>query len=191
LLITNVEEKKEWVKTFNRKFAHFARNAPILLSFDSSDWKSVEITAYTPHRQTLSFEMDFEMDVSTFISHIRERIEEYYPVISYHWEERRDLSSDEITKVMMDENISFDEALNRSAVEKHETQYRIDKVFNDSNSVVLTNMETGESVRYQVFIPVAYLVDRIIYDESNTTAADILMQNATPISKDRGVFHDK
>lgn len=182
MLITNVEEKKEWVKTFNRKFAHFARNAPILLSFDSSDWKSVEITAYTPHRQTLSFEMDFEMDVSTFISRIREEIKKLYPVILHRWEERRDLSSEEITKVMMDEDISFDEALNRSAVEKHETYYRIDKVFNDSNSVVLTNMGTGKSVRYQVSIPVAYLVDRIIYDESNTTAANILMQNATPIS---------
>lgn len=177
MLITNVEEKKEWIKAFNRKFAHFARNAPILLSFDSSDWKVVEVTAYIPTRETLSFDIDFEKDVSDFIADIKESIQEFYPTIYYEWSETRELSSDEITQIMMDEDISFEEAMQRTAVHKHRVPYRIDKVFNDTNSIVLTNLEAEETKRYQSTIPVAYIVDRIVYDEGNTTAERILFEH--------------
>lgn len=191
MLITNAEEKQQWIKTFNRKFSHFAHNAPIAVSFDSSDGKVVEVVAYTPNRVVEVFPIDFEKDVSDFIAEIKRYMQnQWYPVITDRIEEVEDLSSIEITNIMIEKDISFEEALRYRRTFVREIPYRLDKVFNDQNGVVLTNLITGESQRYRASIPIAYIVERILEEDNKRTAEAILLKSIEPIKKTQESFHD-
>lgn len=163
MLISEIAEQKNWLKTFNKKFANFCKNAPIVLAFDSSFGREIKVTGYVPEKREASFPYNFDEDVSDYIAMIREwMLPRWYPTVIRVEKETRKLDSSEIAQIMMHENITFEEALEREVVDEWRSLYRIEKVFNDQNAVVLRNMETGETETYLLTVPVTSLVERIV-----------------------------
>lgn len=170
MLVNITQESRQWISEFNQKFANFCRNAPILLSFDTSDSRHIVVQEWEPISRSETWTIDLSIKPTDMIARIKEFLHaNWYPVVKYVFRQERDLTSEEISNLVINYNYSFEEAVEQKKSTETKTLYRIEKIYNDQNSLMLRNLETDDLQKYHAAAPIALILQKINKDDPDAS----------------------
>lgn len=180
MLVNTEQDRKAWLSIFNSKFASFCKNSPLVLAFDSTDGHTITIEMFEPEDRKAKIEIDYSVDPTEFIADLKDYMIEkrWYPEVTATHKITRDLSAEEISDLVVNEGLTFEEAVERQHITEKYTTYRIEQVYNDRNAFLIRNLDTDEVIRYAAQIPVSLIMRRIYEGHDATT---ILLANITPV----------
>ena len=182
MIVDIFRDRKEWLSEFNKKFANFCKNAPIVIGFDSKSERYLYVAVYLGEKKkTLDMQFDFDTPPSDFIAEIKQRLIGFYPRFSVELTRFEDLSSSEIQSKIL-EGYSLEDAVQMQNEVKTTFRYRVDKIFHDHNTLQLENIDTSESFRCVSRKPLSILMDEI---PQTPVSYEWFTQNLTVIEGDK------
>ena len=150
----NIEEFKE---VFEKKFTSFCEKAPLYLTYTIIGNK-VEVQDMTQKEiWEKNYELDFSRTEKWNIKRIRDDLEKRYPVIPFKYVKQ---ISDERATQLISEGYSISEVMTMSEQEEV-NKYRVLKLLNDSNEIIVRNLENNEVHLLGVKVPLVNLADKI------------------------------
>lgn len=161
MLFDFASQKREWLKIFNKKFARFCKNTPFSLGFDSTSESQILLYVHSNGRQYIHrIAIDVSKDVSAFIRELRDQLEHYYPTFQVEYVTEEEPTNEEIQSLII-RGYSFEKAVEYRKKHHYTHTYRVEKVFNDQNSLQLHNITTGKFYIAYCNMPVLIFLERI------------------------------
>lgn len=143
---------------FKRRFTGFCSHTPVDVSFLVDDISATILVPEKGLQQTFVF--SFTESVKTNISYIREWLSKNaYPTIHGSIITERPYTPDELSELIITENISLDDAMTRKREETEDFYYRIEKVFHRDNNLSIRDLKKGKSAIYHMRMPVSLFVE--------------------------------
>lgn len=175
VLEQNIFNKKEFLEIFYKKFNSFCEKSPLFLRFTLMDDRVLVYDLTTnPTAAPVEFVFDFMKDEKNNIKVIKDYlVENNYPIIEVVDRKERTLSAFEIQDIMRKERISFAEASSKFYTETSIRKYRVEKVLNFDNRVIVRDLQTNDLDIYDVRIPLTIFVRELFNNPQN--ASDIFV----------------
>ena len=171
--------KGEFMELFQKRFYSFCEKSPLFLRFTILD-DSVLVYDLSRDPQNEPFEHVFDFSVSEKenIRVIKDKlISESYPIIEVRSKSERRLDAFETHNLMVDEKLSFSDASRRKHVTESVESFRVEKVLNSDNKVIIRDLQKNEAWIYDVRIPVVIFVRELFINMPN--AADIFVNKCS------------
>jgi len=100
-------------------------------------------------------------------------VNESYPVITVNKPIERSLDVLEIQELMFKGKMSFTEATSKKHIINKVEKYRVEKVLNSDNKVIIRDLQNDELWIYEVKIPVVIFVRELFLDSEKS--ADVFL----------------
>lgn len=163
-------ETTEYLNSFKSSFRNFCDNAPLALSF-SILGGHVHIDFFGVYPPWV-YEIDFSLNPKENIAKIKNVLySDYYPILTKKVTKSRSLTSQEITDLILAEDISFDDAVIRSVETVEYIDFRVEKIFHKKNLVQVHNLETDIVYLYEPKMPVAIIQEKFFRKRYNKSAS--------------------
>jgi len=159
-------DKNSFLESFKKRFVSFCDKSPLFLRFKFLD-NGVLIYDYSKEAdvEPKFFEFDYSLDDKNNIKKIKDfLVENWYPVITISKNNYRRLSAIEIQEKMSKEGLTFDEASELTINDKQFFTFRVEKVINMDNNIVVRDMKTKYLYLYKAQIPVSTIIGEIFTD---------------------------
>lgn len=179
----SLDDIREYVNLFKKKFQGFKSRAPIFFTFQVSPLSvfiqvegSVEIT---------EFKINYDQPVEDLIYEIRAFLRDHeYPKLQKTEIKFVEPDISDINRLTIKKDITFDEAFKELSSKKKKTNYIIDKIDITKNKAVLLEVgKENSSLLYQVDMPILVLLRRIKRLENEREAYEEFMRHAKKILK--------
>jgi hypothetical protein len=165
--------KKDFLDLFQKRFFSFCEKSPLFLRFTLMDDRVlVYDMSVDPKSEPFEYMFDFQKDEKMNIKAIKDYlVENNYPVIEIINEVSRQPNALEIQDIMVRDRLSFRDAAQKSIVKTDSKKYRVEKILNQDNKVIIRDLQDNNLYIYSVKIPVTIFVRELFINEAN--AADI------------------
>lgn len=175
--------KKDYLSLFQKRFFSFCEKSPLTLKFTLFDDRVLVYDLSTdPEVDPIEFMFDFSKDEKTNIKVIKDYlVKNNYPVLEVVNEYTRKPSAIEIQDIMVKERVSFTTASDMLKKEKEVKLYRVEKVLNSDNRIIIRDLQTNSLDMYFVRIPLTIFVREIFNNPSN--AVDIFVKKCEKIKQ--------
>lgn len=174
MLVEQVKfDKKQFLELFQKRFFSFCEKSPLFLRFTLlEDRVLVYDLSKDPQNQPFEHFFDFSVSEKENIRIIKTKlVNENYPIVTFIETHESKPSAMEIQQIMVDERISFSEAINKKIVTTKENEFRVEKILNSENKIIARDLATNELWIYKVNIPVVIFVREMFLDSEK--ASDI------------------
>lgn len=172
----------EFEKEFAKRFTNFCNKSPVELSFKTT------MTAVYVHEhksnEVKEFPFDFSQNVKSNIKTIKDwLVENKYPVMVEIKEETRDLTTDEIKKLIEEEGVSEDEALMAKHSDISYMRWRIERVIVRRDEFFLRNLEENLVYHYKMNMPCILFLKKFREKLDPFEAYELFSNRSTLIQK--------
>lgn len=162
MALFGVLQASEFRMLFKKKFANFCQKSPLNLTFRLFDDK---VIIYQPLAdKSFTYIFDFSLSESDNIASIKKELLKDYPIISLKENVLTDLSVEEKFREI-GKGIPIEEVLLLKKEKESLIRYLIDKRFDDTNQVLLVNLDTKAKSIWSLSIPVTTFINRV-YDST-------------------------
>jgi hypothetical protein len=179
----NLFDKRDFLQMFQKRFFSFCEKSPLFLRFTLLDNSVLVYDLSTdPEADPIEFKFDFSISEKANIKQIKDYlVKNNYPIITTTDQIKRYPTTDEVKNIQRKEKISLTDAMKKQIVECFENKYRLEKVLNYDNSVIIRNLITNELDMYKVKIPLTIFIREIFINPIN--ASDIFIKKCEKIKK--------
>ena len=151
----NVEEFKS---IFEKKFTSFCEKAPLYLTYKIIG-NLVEVKDMTQKEiWEKQYELDFSRTEKWNVKCIKDDLEKRYPKIRFIYD--KPLADEKATK-LISEGYRIEEVMDMSEKEEVE-KYKIIKILNDNNELIIRDLENGEEKLLGSKVPVVTIMEKIL-----------------------------
>jgi len=177
----NTFNKKDFLDLFQKRFFSFCEKSPLFLRFTIlDDCVLVYDLSTDPEACPLEFKFDFSKNEKVNIKIIKDYLmENNYPVITITNEQSRSPTALEIQECMHRSRLSFSEASKISITKKTVREYRVEKILNTDNRVIIRDLDNDTLDMYSVRIPVTIFNRELFNNIENAT--DIFIKKCKKI----------
>lgn len=165
MLLKN-EDIIDFDKLFSKKFESFCKNSPLALSFLSyADKVTIIFMGLFPKK---TFTLDFSEPVNVNIANIKLYLHQhYYPIVVDEVVTENTLTPEEISDLIVEHNISFEEAIQRHGSTITLIPHRIEKIIHKENLLQIRNLDTEVVSLLQPKVPVAVIQQHLFNTQLN------------------------
>ncbi len=168
-------DKTGFLYDFNKRFSSFAEKCPLLLRYSVVENQVLLYDcSHGSVEKPMSFPLDFTLDTKTNIKNIKDFLVEYnYPKFTLEKKSIHPLTTLEIKELMEKEHASFKEASSRKREDISRTEFRLEKVFNQDNRILVRQLTDSPkpAAIYTLQIPVTVFL-RELYKGPEGKAAN-------------------
>jgi hypothetical protein len=176
--------KEDFKKVFDKKFWNFCDKSPLLLKYKIIDNAVLLYDLSTdPEAKPLKFDFDYSKDEKYNIWVIKTYlVENCYPSFTVRKTFYRTPNSAEINSIMSRENMSFKEASLQKIKSNEERQFRVEKVFNSENRIVVReiDVQNAQPAIYFLKMPITIFIRELF---SNPKEAARLFEEKAELVK--------
>lgn len=170
LVEQDVFNKKQFLELFQKRFFSFCEKSPLFIRFTMLEDR-VLVYDLSVNAENKPFEhmFDFSKSEKENIKIIKNKlVEENYPIIVVKKFSERSLDALEIQELMFKNRMSFAEASSKKNVINRIEKYRVEKVLNSDNKVIIRDLQNNEVWIYEVKIPVVIFVRELFLDSEKS-----------------------
>jgi hypothetical protein len=156
-----------FIKSFEKRFLSFCDKSPLFLKFKIINNGVIvynfsrEVNTENPY----TFIFDYSLDDKNNIKKIKDYlVNNCYPVFTIETTKTRKLDAFEIQDKMVNEKISFTEASNLIIIDKKILKFRLEKVLNAVNSIIVRNLDNNRLYLYKAHKPVIAFTNYVFND---------------------------
>lgn len=175
LVEQDVFNKKQFLELFQKRFFSFCEKSPLFIRFTMLEDR-VLVYDLSRNAENKPFEHIFNFQISEKenIKIIKDKlVNESYPVITVNKPIERSLDVLEIQELMFKGKMSFSEATSKKHTINKVEKYRVEKVLNSDNKVIIRDLQNDEVWIYEVKIPVVIFVRELFLDSEKS--ADVFL----------------
>lgn len=167
---------------FEKKFRNFCSKSPLTLDFRLVGDKVIVFNHSVLNEsqaKTITFDLDYSLGEKENIKNIKDELVKLYPIVFKITEEK--LSDNEIVRLVKEEDIPLEEALTMKTPPKQKDYFKIVRVLNDKNQVIVENLENGDLELRSLRTPVTLFIKQI--NEDPERGSDTFFQSNKFIKK--------
>lgn len=175
LVEQDIFNKKQFLELFQKRFFSFCEKSPLFIRFTMLEDR-VLVYDLSRNAENKPFEHIFNFQISEKenIKIIKDKlVNESYPVITVNKPIERSLDALEIQELMFKGKMSFSEATSKKHIINKVEKYRVEKVLNSDNKVIIRDLQNDEVWMYEVKIPVVIFVRELFLDSEKS--ADVFL----------------
>ena len=175
LVEQDIFNKKQFLELFQKRFFSFCEKSPLFIRFTMLEDR-VLVYDLSRNAENKPFEHIFNFQISEKenIKIIKDKlVNESYPVITVNKPIERSLDALEIQELMFKGKMSFSEATSKKHIINKVEKYRVEKILNSDNKVIIRDLQNDEVWMYEVKIPVVIFVRELFLDSEKS--ADVFL----------------
>lgn len=178
-------DSQKFLEIFEKKFLNFLEKSPLYVRYTlANDKVLVYDFSRNPEEKPLQFELDYSLPVKENIKRIKDiLVKERYPTFDTFFIKSRPLNSSEIQREM-DKGVPFSELSSKKVTLKTKVSYRVEKVINQDNRIILRKIsgeESEDTLLYKLKIPVTYFLQDVYSNPEK--ASDTFLHKSQFIKK--------
>jgi hypothetical protein len=175
LVEQDVFNKKQFLELFQKRFFSFCEKSPLFIRFTMlEDRVLVYDLSRSAENKPFEHIFDFQISEKENIKIIKDKlVNESYPVITVNKPIERSLDALEIQELMFKGKMSFSEATSKKHIINKVEKYRVEKILNSDNKVIIRDLQNDEVWMYEVKIPVVIFVRELFLDGEKS--ADVFL----------------
>lgn len=132
-------DTKAFVREFTKKFKNFADKCPLFIQYKIIN-NSILIYL-NENEEPILYEIDFSLSEKENIRKIKTSLEKFYPTFEVFNTTEQSLSLIELNTLLNSQKLSLNEALSTKKKNVTSVSYRIEKILNKYNRLVLRNSD--------------------------------------------------
>jgi len=176
MLLEKLEfDKKSFIKLFVKKFSNFIAKCPLFIQYQLLDDK---VLIYDMSREqepkAIIYDLDFTIGVKENIKQIKDSlIVNNYPTFSVSHVTYDEPSTMDLFNFMNKTKVSFKDVVNKKNEIVTVINYRVEKIINQNNQLIIRNLNTNELALYQFHIPVIIFLQNLFKKDNSIEATFI------------------
>jgi hypothetical protein len=170
MLLEKLEfDKKSFIKLFLKKFSNFIAKCPLFIQYQLLDDK---VLIYDMSREKepkpFVYDLNFTIGVKENIKAIKdELILNNYPTFSVSIITYDEPSTMDLLDLMIKTRLSFKDAMNTKNEIVSTINYRVEKILNQDNRLIIRNLNKNELALYQFHVPVIIFLQNLFKNDTS------------------------
>jgi len=171
-----------FLSLFQKKFSNFASKSPVLISFQC-DIDHVLVTEKGT-KKFKDFKFDHSKSVKYNIKVIKDwLLENTYPIMIEEIKSYEDYSTDELEKIISENNIKPEQAVLMKKERIEQISWRIERILVKKDELFIRNLNTNKQFRFKLSMPSTILLKNLREKWTQTYAYSIFKDKSVILNE--------